>query len=162
MSCCAFNWSMIGAVLAGLAVILGAFAAHGIDGYFAEKYEGQTKIVAGSEVPAAQKYLKDFKTGAEYQMYHALALILVGFAGLTSHKKKLLNIAGWCFLLGIIFFSGSLYVLTLSGQTFWGAIAPIGGTLFIVGWFTFAAGVCCCGSNSDSEILSGPETPSST
>ncbi|QDT94778.1 DUF423 domain-containing protein [Gimesia aquarii] len=162
MSCCPFNWSMIGAVLAGLAVILGAFAAHGIDGYFAEKYDGQVKSIAGSEVPAAQKYLKDFKTGAEYQMYHALALILVGFAGLTSQKKKLLNCAGWCFLLGIIFFSGSLYVLTLSGQTFWGAIAPIGGTLFIVGWFTFAAGICCCGSDSNSEVLSAPETPSST
>jgi len=161
MSCCSFNWSTIGAVLAGFAVILGAFAAHGIDGYFAEKYEGQVKTVGGVEVPASQKYLNDFKTGAEYQMYHALALMLVGFAGLTSQKKKLLNIAGWCFLLGIILFSGSLYVLTLSGQTFWGAIAPIGGTLFIVGWFTLAAGICSCGSGS-SDVISGPETPSAT
>jgi len=76
MSCCSFNWSTIGAVLAGFAVILGAFAAHGIDGYFAEKYEGQVKTVGGVEVPASQKYLNDFKTGAEYQMYHALALML--------------------------------------------------------------------------------------
>jgi len=161
MSCCSFNWSTIGAVLAGFAVILGAFAAHGIDGYFAEKYAGQVKIVAGSEVPAAQKYLNDFKTGAQYQMYHALALLFVGFSGLTSRKKKCLNIAGWCFLMGIIFFSGSLYVLTLSGQTFWGAIAPIGGTLFIVGWFALAAGICSCGGGS-SDMIDGPETPSST
>ncbi len=161
MSCCSFNWSTIGAVLAGFAVILGAFAAHGIDGYFTEKYAGQVKIVAGSEVPAAQKYLNDFKTGAQYQMYHALALLLVGFSGLTSQKKKLLNLAGWCFLLGIIFFSGSLYVLTLSGQTFWGAIAPIGGTLFIIGWFSLAAGICSCGGGS-SDLVEGPETPTST
>ena len=125
MSCCSINWSTIGAALGGLAVILGAFAAHGIDGYFAEKYAGQVKTVTGVEVPTAQKYLNDFKTGAQYQMFHSIALVLVGFAGLTSQKKKLLNLAGWCFLLGIIFFSGSLYVLTLSGQTFWGAIAPI-------------------------------------
>ena len=161
MSCCSFNWSTIGAVLAGFAVILGAFAAHGIDGYFAEKYAGQVKVVAGSEVPTAQKYLNDFKTGAQYQTYHALALLLVGFSGLTSRKKILLNSAGWCFLLGIIFFSGSLYLLTLSGQTFWGAIAPIGGTFFIVGWFLLAAGICCCGGGSSDEI-DGPETPSST
>lgn len=162
MSCCSFNWSTIGAVLAGLAVILGAFAAHGLDKYFAEKYAGQVKSVTGSEIPTAQKYLNDFKTGAQYQMYHALALIFVGMAGMTTRKKKLLNIAGWCFLLGIIFFSGSLYVLTLTGQTFWGAIAPIGGTLFIIGWFVLAAAICVCGGNSDSELLSGPETPSST
>tara|TARA_R110002111_G_scaffold117466_4_gene179521 strand:- start:1376 stop:1861 length:486 start_codon:yes stop_codon:yes gene_type:complete len=161
MSCCSFNWSTIGAVLAGFAVILGAFAAHWLDGHFAEKYEGQVKIVGGVEVPTSQKYLNDFKTGAQYQMYHALALLLVGFSGLTSQKKKLLNIAGWCFLLGIIFFSGSLYVLTLSGQTFWGAIAPIGGSLFIVGWFALAAGICSCGGGS-SDVISGPETPSST
>ncbi len=161
MSCCSFNWSTIGATLAGFAVILGAFAAHGLDARFATQYDGEVKIVAGHEVPAAQKYLNDFKTGAQYQMFHALALIFVGFAGMTTRKKKLLNFAGWCFLLGIIFFSGSLYVLTLSGQTFWGAIAPIGGTLFIIGWFAFAAAICVCGSNSDNEILSGPETPSS-
>lgn len=161
MSCCSLNWSTIGAALGGLAVILGAFAAHGIDGYFAEKYAGQVKTVTGVEVPAAQKYLNDFKTAAQYQMYHSLALLLVGFAGITSRKQKLLNIAGWCFLLGIIFFSGSLYVLTLSGQTFWGAIAPIGGTLLITGWFTFAAGICSCGSGS-SSLTEGPETPAST
>ncbi|MBN70282.1 MAG: DUF423 domain-containing protein [Gimesia sp.] len=159
MSCCSLNWSTIGAALGGLAVILGAFAAHGIDGYFAEKYAGQVKTVTGVEVPAAQKYLNDFKTGAQYQMYHSLALLAVGFAGVTSRKQKLLNIAGWCFLLGIIFFSGSLYVLTLSGQTFWGAIAPIGGTLLIVGWFSLAAGVCGGGSTIETD---GPETPAST
>ena len=161
MSCCSLNWSTIGAALGGLAVILGAFAAHGIDGYFAEKYAGQVKTVTGVEVPAAQKYLNDFKTGAQYQMYHSLALLAVGFAGVTSRKQKLLNIAGWCLLLGIIFFSGSLYVLTLSGQTFWGAIAPIGGTLLIVGWFSLAAGVCACGGGSTIET-DGPETPAST
>lgn len=161
MSCCSLNWSTIGATLGGLAVILGAFAAHFLDGYFAKKYAGQVKTVTGVEVPAAQKYLADFKTGAQYQMYHSLALLAVGFAGITSRKQKLLNLAGWCFLLGIIFFSGSLYVLTLSGQTFWGAIAPIGGTLLIVGWFLLAAGICSCGGGS-TTFTDGPETPAST
>ncbi len=133
---------MLGAVLAGLSVGAGAFAAHGLDGYFKDKYtQSEPREVAGVKIPAAQKYLQDFKTGAEYQMYHALALMLVGLL-VQSSRSAAWPVAGWCFLLGILLFSGSLYVLTLTGQRWLGAIVPIGGVLFLVGWGTVAYGVC--------------------
>ncbi|HUQ69703.1 MAG TPA: DUF423 domain-containing protein, partial [Planctomycetaceae bacterium] len=108
------RWTMIGAILAGLAVGTGAFAAHGLDKGFAKQYAGRTGIVAGETVPLAKKFLGDFKTGAEYQMYHALALLAVG-AMASRQPSRATNIAGWCFLFGIVLFSGSLYVLTLTG-----------------------------------------------
>src|SRR5580704_10233300 len=113
-------WFPAGAVLAGLSVAAGAFAAHGLDKTFAEKYrDAPPKIVAGREVPASWKYLQDFKTGAEYQMYHALGLLAVGLAA-RAKSSRLLDVAGWSFLLGILLFSGSLYLLALTGQTRWG------------------------------------------
>jgi len=142
--CCSRCWLTIGALLGGLAVTLGAFAAHGLDTYFAQKYAGQTRTVAGVEVPAAQKYLADFKTGARYQMYHALALIAVGILSQLRSKKSL-QLAGWSFLVGVVLFSGSLYGLTTTGGRWWAMITPIGGTLFIVGWLALAVAACPCG-----------------
>jgi len=131
------RWTMIGAVLAGVAVGTGAFAAHGLDKVFTEKYAGQTRVVAGETVPLATKFLGDFKTGAEYQMYHALAMLAVG-AIASRQPSRAANIAGWCFLLGIVLFSGSLYALTLTGVTKWGRVTPFGGLLFLIGWGALA------------------------
>jgi uncharacterized membrane protein YgdD (TMEM256/DUF423 family) len=133
-------WFRIGAILGGLAVAFGAFAAHGLDQYFPQKYaDAPAKKVAGLEVPASWKYLQDFKTGAEYQMYHSLALLAVGLAAVRATRRRALDVAGWCFLLGIVLFSGSLYVLTLTGDKYWGAVTPFGGVLFLVGWTALAA-----------------------
>lgn len=129
----------VGAILACLAVILGAFAAHGLDAYLLKTWAGVSKTIAGQEFAGPWKYLQDFKTGAEYQMYHALGLIAVGLAG-RSGRKRSLNVAAGCFIAGILFFSGSLYVLVLTKLTWLGAITPIGGVLFIVGWIAFAIG----------------------
>ncbi|HEV8001233.1 MAG TPA: DUF423 domain-containing protein [Planctomycetaceae bacterium] len=132
-------WSRIGAVLGGLAVAFGAFAAHGLDDYFAKKYHDlPPKTVAGFAVPASWKYLQDFRTGAEYQMYHALALVGVGLAAARTRRRRTLDLAGWCFLLGIVLFSGSLYVLTLTGETRWAIATPFGGVFFLVGWTALA------------------------
>ncbi|HET6425326.1 MAG TPA: DUF423 domain-containing protein [Planctomycetaceae bacterium] len=130
-------WMMVGAILAGLAVACGAFAAHGLDTQFVKQYEGKTRVVAGREIPLAEKFLRDFRTGAEYQMYHGLALIALGLL-CQSRPSRAANVAGWCFLAGIILFSGSLYILTLTGVTKWGMITPIGGVFFLVGWAAFA------------------------
>lgn len=130
-------WITLGATLAGLAVAMGAFAAHGLDKVFAEKYAGQTRIVTGHAVPLAEKFLRDFKTGAEYQMYHALGLIAVGLMA-ERRASRSAHVAGWCFLLGVLLFSGSLYVLTLTGVTKWGMVTPFGGVLFLVGWAALA------------------------
>lgn len=130
-------WGTLGAILAGLAVAAGAFAAHGLDRFFTEKYAGQTREVAGQTVPLATKFLGDFRTGAEYQMSHALGLLAV--AALAARRpSKAANVAGAAFVAGIVLFSGSLYVLTLTGVTKWGAVTPIGGVMFLVGWAALA------------------------
>jgi uncharacterized membrane protein YgdD (TMEM256/DUF423 family) len=134
------RWIALGASVAGLAVICGAFAAHGLDTQLPKQYVGQTRIVAGETVPAARKYIADFKTAADYQMYHALGMIAVG---LIMHRRPAgsLTAAGWCFLLGTMLFSGSLYALVLTGVTKLGMVTPIGGVLFIVGWGALAVGM---------------------
>lgn len=126
-------------MLSGFAVAFGAFAAHGLDDYFAKKYRNfPPKTAAGFEVPASWKYLQDFKTGAEYEMYHSLALLAVGLAAGRTTRRRALDLAGWCFLLGIVLFSGSLYALTLTGDKYWAFVTPFGGVLFLVGWAALA------------------------
>jgi len=133
------SWILVGALSAAIAVMTGAFAAHSLTDRFAEQYAGQTRMVAGEEIPLARKYLADFKTGAEYQMTHSLALIAVGILA-SSRRSRMVTSAGWCFLGGILLFSGSLYALTLFGIRVLGAITPIGGVLFLVGWVFLALG----------------------
>ena len=117
------TWARIGAILGGLAVVAGTFGAHGLEG----KVE-----------PRA---LQTFEIGVRYQMYHALALVAVGLLSLRTGSNRALSAAGWFFLVGSIVFPGSLYLLVLAGGTaqWLGGIAPIGGTAFILGWFTLAA-----------------------
>ncbi|MFG0332283.1 MAG: DUF423 domain-containing protein [Maioricimonas sp. JB049] len=143
-------WVATGAVLAGLAVVTGAFAAHGLGPHLAELYGDQLRDVAGQPIPATQKYLADFRTAAEYQMYHALALIACGLIA-APRCRKTLNAAGWAFLLGIGCFSGSLYLLVLTGQTWLGMITPIGGLAFILGWSLLALAACPCRGKSGAD-----------
>jgi uncharacterized membrane protein YgdD (TMEM256/DUF423 family) len=150
-------WFVIGAVLGGLAVVTGAFAAHGLPAYLQLLYEGDpARVVHGEEVLAWKKYLGDFQTAAEYQMYHAGALCLVGLLR-TPKCERSRRGAGWSFLLGTILFSGSLYALVLTKQTWLGAITPIGGVLLIVGWCALAyagcpAGDACTGAEECSTV----------
>lgn len=114
----------IGALLAGIAVALGAFGAH--------------FLKANLPVENAVDYVESFKTGVQYQMYHGLALILIGILNRTKPSKKLENSA-IAFLLGIVFFCGSLYMITLGRLAHFdlrwmGAITPIGGISFMAGW----------------------------
>ena len=112
---------ILGTILAGLGVILGAFGAHGL------------KQVVPPESVAT------YQTGVQYQMYHAFALLLVGILS-DRLSTGLINWAGAFFLLGIVLFSGSLYMLVslkamnkvgISGI---GLITPFGGLMFIIGW----------------------------
>jgi uncharacterized membrane protein YgdD (TMEM256/DUF423 family) len=118
-------WIRAGAILGGLAVAAGAFGAHGL----------KSRVSAPS--------LEIFETTARYQMYHALALLAVGILARMAVKEPpgpALAVAGWCFVVGTLIFSGTLYGLVLTGKTWLGAITPIGGTLLIVGWVALAAG----------------------
>lgn len=112
----------IGALSAGLSVAAGAFGAHGLKG----------KI--------SVEMLTVFETGARYQMYHAFALLAVAWA-LTRWQTSLFTTAGWLFTAGTLLFSGSLYLLALSGVKWLGAITPLGGLAFLAGWLCAAAGV---------------------
>ena len=142
-------WIATGAVLGFLAVFAGAFGAHGLkdSGYLDEKYEGETKTIASLEVPAAYKYLGDFEVGVRYQMYHALALILLGLF-VNQTPSKLTTATGWCLAAGTGVFSGSLYLLVITKAKWLGAIAPIGGTLQLVGWVLFAVAAIRVGKRS--------------
>jgi uncharacterized membrane protein YgdD (TMEM256/DUF423 family) len=107
---------LIGAILGFLAVAFGAFGAHGL----------RSRL--------SPEMLAVFETGVRYQMYHVLAILLVAAAIARAGSASLLVAAGWCFSGGILVFSGSLYVLTLTGIGILGAITPIGGLLFLAGW----------------------------
>lgn len=128
---------LLGALFGGLGVAAGAFGAHGLPDYFQTKYAGQTRVVAGETVPLARKYLGDFKTGADYQLTHGLALLAVGLLA-ERRPTRWCSVAGWSLTLGILLFSGSLYALTLLGIPVLGAITPLGGVAFLVGWACLA------------------------
>ncbi len=107
----------IAAMLGGTAVAAGAFATHAL------------------RAQLSDRLLTVFATGARYQMYHALALVLVALVrsqGLGS--PGLLTTAGWAFVAGTAIFSGSLYALSLTGQAILGAVAPLGGAVLMAGW----------------------------
>lgn len=159
--CCSRWWMTVGAVLAGLAVVTGAFAAHGLDDTLIRQYGDQpARTIAGMEVPASWKYLRDFQTAATYQMYHALALVAVGLLTLFIGDRRSLQVAAWSFLGGIVLFSGSLYVLVLTGMTWLGRVTPFGGLLFLVGWVAFAMAACPCNATaSEPETVSLNEPP---
>jgi uncharacterized membrane protein YgdD (TMEM256/DUF423 family) len=138
----------LAATFAFLGVLLGAFGAHGLSdsGFLERKYaDMEPKDVSGMQLPAAYKYLQDFRTGVRYHMWHALALFGVGLI-MREHASRLLTTVAWCFVGGIVFFSGALYVLVICGPKFggvtWGLVAPIGGTLQLIGWAALAVAVC--------------------
>ena len=111
---------LVGAVFGFLGVALGAFGAHGLRGRL------------------SPEMLAVFETGVRYQIYHVFALLIVASAIGHIGNARLLAMAGWSFIAGIIIFSGSLYALALSGVTVLGAITPIGGLAFLIGWACLA------------------------
>jgi uncharacterized membrane protein YgdD (TMEM256/DUF423 family) len=110
-------WLKIGAASMFVTVAFGAFGAHALK----QRLE-----------PAI---LEIYKTAVLYQAIHALAILVVGT--LAERYGKSLNAAGWLFTAGTILFSGSLYVLSLTGQKAWGAVTPLGGLCFLAGWAIF-------------------------
>ncbi len=111
----------VAAVMGGLGVAGGAFAAHALKGQLSEKS------------------LDIFETGIRYQMYHALALLLVALLlTRTETPATALVVSGWSFIAGVLIFSGSLYALSFTDIKWLGAITPLGGVAFIIGWICLA------------------------
>jgi len=106
---------MTASVLLALAVAIGAFGAHGLKAHL------------------STEMLQTYKTGVEYHFYHALGLLLIGILSI-SFPSSLLNWSAILLAIGIILFSGSLYVLAITGIKWLGAITPFGGLSFIAGW----------------------------
>lgn len=113
---------MIGAILAGCGVAAGAFGAHAL-----------------KEILDAPM-LQVFETATRYVMYHAFGLCVVSWA-IDRYPGQGLEKSGWFFILGILLFSGSLYVVSLAGIRWMGAVTPVGGLAFIIGWVLLAWGV---------------------
>jgi uncharacterized membrane protein YgdD (TMEM256/DUF423 family) len=115
------NWSATGAILLALAVILGAFGAHGL-----------------------QNRLDDYSRGIYekavfYHFLHAMGILAVGILGRTSTFPEAgVDSVCWCLLVGIVLFSGSLYLLAITGNRSLGMITPLGGIAFILGWVLLA------------------------
>ena len=103
----------LGALSAFLAVALGAFGAHAL----------RDRL--------APDLLAVFETGARYHLVHAVAIVVVGFA---EARLPAVRVSGVLFLIGTLLFSGSLYALALTGVRGWGAVTPLGGLAFLVGW----------------------------
>ena len=110
----------IASALGGISVILGAFASHALKDRLSERA------------------LAIWETGTKYQMYHALALIAIALLIARFPNSRLLMVAGYAFISGVVIFSGSLYALSLSGIKWLGAITPLGGVAFIIGWACLA------------------------
>ncbi|WNF37232.1 DUF423 domain-containing protein [Bacillaceae bacterium IKA-2] len=111
---------LIGSINMVLAVGLGAFGAHGLQARLSERM------------------LEIYQTGVQYHMIHAVGILIIALVAERLGSPGMLLWAGWAMFLGIIFFSGSLYVLSISGIKILGAITPIGGVFFIVAWVLLA------------------------
>lgn len=116
------RWALVMGALAGLlAVMAGAFGAHGLRHVVSER---------GLEV---------FQTAVSYQMYHALILVAASLMPALGLSRRLLGVASGFWLAGIVLFSGSLYLLVLSGHHWLGPVTPIGGVCFMIGWALLVA-----------------------
>lgn len=114
---------ILGSALGGLAVMIGAFGAHALKHIL--ESSGRTET---------------FETAVKYQFYNALALILLGIL-MFNLKHQLFDYAGYSFIIGTLVFSGSLYVLCITGITKFGMITPIGGLFLIAGWIFLLVGI---------------------
>lgn len=111
---------LTGSLLAALAVIMGAFGAHSL----------KTQL--------SEEMMDVYQTAVDYHMYHALGLILTGLLANSASSSNLPAWAGSSMFIGILLFSGSLYILSITGIRWLGAITPFGGTAFILGWILLA------------------------
>lgn len=114
---------ILAGILGAISVGIGAFGAHGLE----------ATLTANGRV-------ETFETAVKYQFYHTLALLLLGIL-MLNFQQNYLTYAAYAFTGGIVVFSGSLYVLSLTNMTWLGAITPIGGLGFILGWVFLALGV---------------------
>jgi uncharacterized membrane protein YgdD (TMEM256/DUF423 family) len=111
---------MLGSLNAFLSVALGAFGAHAL----------KSRL--------SPDMLNVYQTGVQYHMIHSIGLILIALLADKLANSSMVNVSGWALFIGIVLFSGSLYALSLSGVKVLGAITPLGGVSFLLGWILLA------------------------
>ena len=114
---------LLGSVNAALAVILGAFGAHML------------------KARLSPEMLNVYQVGSHYHFYHAIGMLVVGLLAAQLHNDAAVQLSGFLMLAGIVLFSGSLYLLAVTGLTWLGAVAPLGGLAFIAAWVVLAVAV---------------------
>jgi uncharacterized membrane protein YgdD (TMEM256/DUF423 family) len=114
---------IVAAVSGFLAVVLGAFGAHGL------------KARLSPELMSA------YQTGVQYHFYHTAALLACALLLRSGLVHPALNVAAYSYIVGMIIFSGSLYALAITGQRWWGMITPLGGVAYLIGWLALLTGV---------------------
>jgi len=114
---------ILGSTLGGLSVAIGAFGAHAL-----------------KTILANNNRLETFETAVKYQFFHALALLFLGLL-MMKFDHKLFVWSGYGFIIGVFLFSGSLYILSLTGVNKWGAVTPLGGIAFLIGWISLIMGI---------------------
>ncbi len=114
---------LLGSINMAVAIAIGAFGAHGLAG------------------KVTDKMLANWQTGAHYHLIHALGLLIIGLTIAKFGNQSLLTTAGWLLFVGIVLFSGSLYVMVLTNMKILGAITPIGGVAFIIGWILYSTAI---------------------
>jgi uncharacterized membrane protein YgdD (TMEM256/DUF423 family) len=124
-------WIAVAGINGLISVAAGAFGAHALR----DRLE--------------PRMLEVFEVGVRYQMYHALALLATAWL-MSMTPSRAASAAAWCFLIGIVIFSGSLYVLSLTGIRSFGAVTPVGGVLFIVGWLLMVIAALSSGEGAPS------------
>ncbi len=120
------TWILIGSLLGAAGVALGAFGAHTLPNIIGE--------LSADEITKRREW---FDTAARYHLIHAVAIVLAGIIA-DRHPEQASSLPGWAFTVGIMIFSGLLYAMALTGVRVLGAIVPIGGVAFIVGWLALA------------------------
>jgi uncharacterized membrane protein YgdD (TMEM256/DUF423 family) len=124
-------WLRTGAIWGFLAVVMGTFGAHGLQ----ERFESLGTLAGGMPKERLQA---NFQTAVHYQMYCALAILAVGLMAQAGRGGAALGAAGWLFLAGSVVFSGSLYILCITGEKKLGMITPIGGVAMLAAWIALA------------------------
>ena len=152
------RWLILGGVTGLLAVLFGAFGAHGIEevipSWYTQKDLSPISDGTGENPPHSslpiwyqldqlhQKKLQTWMTGVRYHFYHTLAILAVGLlVERYRRKRRLLDFAGACFLVGMIGFSGSIYIYVISKVKLFGMTAALGGVFLMAGWLFFSLGL---------------------
>jgi uncharacterized membrane protein YgdD (TMEM256/DUF423 family) len=124
-------WLRTGAIWGFLAVVMGTFGAHGLQ----ERFESLGTLAGGL---SKERLQANFQTAVHYHMYCALAILAVGLMAQSGRGGAALGAAGWLFLAGSTVFSGSLYILCITGEKKLGMITPIGGVAMLAAWIALA------------------------